>query len=101
MILQKQRREAAISSRNVLRKKISNVPAVVVIWGKNKGNTAPSAYAKDGLGTEGAVSDLGAPQEETNGKSWGGGWGASTKPLGVLNPRRNTLAKVKCSSKHE
>lgn len=30
-----------------------------------------------------------------------GGWGASTKPLGILNPRRNTLANVKCSSKHE
>ena len=39
MILQKQRREAAISSRNVFEEKISNVPAVVVIWGKNKGNT--------------------------------------------------------------
>ena len=71
------------------------------VWGKNKGNARPSAYAEDGLGTEGAVSDFCAPQEETNGRLWGGGWGASTKPLGILNPRRNTLAKVKCSSKHE
>ena len=23
------------------------------------------------------------------------------KPLGILSPRRNTLAKVKCSSKHK
>lgn len=65
--------------------------------GEGTKGTIGWAYAEIGPRTPRRVCDLCVPQEKIDGKFRG----PSPKLLGVLNPRRNTLARVKCSSKHK